>query len=725
MGRASAGRACFAVTLFVSACLLFLVQPMVAKMILPLLGGTPAVWNTCMVFFQAALLAAYAYAHAAPAWLGTRRQTLSHLGLVALPFLVLPVAVTGWEPAAGGNPIPWLLALLAVTAGLPFFVVATSAPLLQRWFAGTSDPAADDPYFLYAASNLGSMTALLAYPIFVEPALPLAVQSRLWTAGYAVLGGLIALCAALAWRQGPKGAEVRQLDATPDKTTSLNMGRRLRWAALAFVPSSLMLGVTTYLTTDVAAIPLLWVLPLVLYLLSFVVVFSRLGVFVHGVMVLLLPVMIVLLLVPALANLDMTIVAMLALQLGAFFVAAMVCHGELALTRPPVRFLTEYFLWISVGGMLGGAFNALLAPWLFDRVVEYPLFIVLVCFLRPSLGAAHAAVNTGAETKSRRRHGRAPASLLRERLGAYGTVAWALFGLWTGALMYATSYAGDPSMIRHIERNFFGVLSVRVDILGECLNLEHGTTVHGMQSLDPSQRQEPLGYYHRESPIGQLFAALTPERAKQPVGVIGLGAGTLAAYAQPEQQWVFYEIDPAVQRIAEDERYFTYLRDARARGARLRVELGDARLRLGETSDRYDLLVLDAFSSDAIPVHLVTRQALAIYLNHLEDDGVLAFHVSSRYLRIEPVLGDLAADAGLVCRFQDKTDLSMNDTNRCKLPSRWVVVARRAEALGPLASDTRWKPLQARPGRRIWTDDYSDFLSVVAWQGDRAGKVKR
>ncbi len=442
-----------------------------------------------MVFFQAALLAAYAYAHAAPAWLGTRRQTLSHLGLVALPFLVLPVAVTGWEPAAGGNPIPWLLALLAVTAGLPFFVVATSAPLLQRWFAGTSDPAADDPYFLYAASNLGSMTALLAYPIFVEPALPLAVQSRLWTAGYAVLGGLIALCAALAWRQGPKGAEVRQLDATPDKTTSLNMGRRLRWAALAFVPSSLMLGVTTYLTTDVAAIPLLWVLPLVLYLLSFVVVFSRLGVFVHGVMVLLLPVMIVLLLVPALANLDMTIVAMLALQLGAFFVAAMVCHGELALTRPPVRFLTEYFLWISVGGMLGGAFNALLALgssigwWSIHSSSSWSVSCARAWAPRTPLS------NTGAETKSRRRHGRAPASLLRERLGAYGTVAWALFGLWTGALMYATSYAGDPSMIRHIERNFFGVLSVRVDILGECLNLEHGTTVHGMQSLDPRQRK--------------------------------------------------------------------------------------------------------------------------------------------------------------------------------------------------------------------------------------------
>jgi hypothetical protein len=725
MGRAFSGRACFAVTLFASACLLFLLQPMVAKMILPLLGGTPAVWNTCMVFFQAALLAAYAYAHAAPNWLGDRRQTLLHLALVALPFLVLPVAIMGWEPAAGGNPVPWLLALLAASVGLPFFVVATSAPLLQRWFAGTNDPAAGDPYFLYAASNLGSMTALLAYPILVEPAFPLAVQSRLWTGGYALLAGLIALCAALARRQRPQCTEVSQLNATGDKAASLSMWRRLRWAPLSFVPSSLLLGVTTYLTTDVAAIPFLWVLPLVLYLLSFVVVFSRLGTLVHGAMVVLLPVMIVLLLVPALANLDLTVVAMLALHLGAFFVAAMVCHGELALTRPPARFLTEYFLWISAGGVLGGAFNALVAPWLFDRVVEYPLLITLVCFLRPHLGAAHTAFKTRAGAKTGRQRGRARVSLLGERLGAYGTVAWTLFGLWTGAVMYATSYAGDPSLIRHMERNFFGVLSVRVDTSGECLNLEHGTTVHGMQSLDPSQRQEPLGYYYRDSPIGQLFSALTPTRAKQPVGVIGLGAGTLAAYAQPEQRWVFYEINPAVERIAEDERYFTYFRDARARGARLRVELGDARLRLGETSDRYELLVLDAFSSDAIPIHLVTRQALAIYLNHLEDDGVLAFHVSSRYLRIEPVLGDLASDAGLVCLFQDKTDLSMNDTKRGKLPSRWVVMAQRTEALGPLASDARWKALQARPGRRVWTDDYSDFLSVVSWQGDGAGKLKR
>jgi hypothetical protein len=337
---------------------------MIAKMILPLLGGAPAVWNTCMVFFQAALLAAYAYAHVAPGWLGTRRQALLHLGLVALPFLVLPVAVAGWEPAAGGNPVPWLLALLAAVAGLPFFVVATSAPLLQRWFAATSDPAAGDPYFLYVASNLGSITALLAYPILVEPSFPLAVQSRLWTAGYAVLAGLIALCAVLAWRQWPtKCATVAQPNPTlANQATDLPIGRRLRWLALAFVPSSLMLGVTMYLTTDVAAIPLLWVLPLALYLLSFVLVFSRLRTLIHCAMVLLLPVMIVLLLVPALANPYLSIVAMVALHLGAFFVAAMVCHGELACTRPPVRFLTEYFLWISLGGMLGGAFNAFIAP---------------------------------------------------------------------------------------------------------------------------------------------------------------------------------------------------------------------------------------------------------------------------------------------------------------------------------------------------------------------------
>jgi SAM-dependent methyltransferase len=359
-------------------------------------------------------------------------------------------------------------------------------------------------------------------------------------------------------------------------------------------------------------------------------------------------------------------------------------------------------------------------------VVEYPLFIVLVCFLRPHWSGAQTALETEARNKPRGRRGRTRGSLLRERLSAYGTVAWALFGLWTGAVMYAASYADDPNLLRHIERNFFGVLSIRVDTFGECLNLEHGTTIHGMQSLDPSRREEPLGYYYRDGPIGQVFTALPAETVKQPVGVIGLGIGALAAYAKPGQQWTFFEIDQAVKRIAQDERYFTYLRDAVARGAAVHVELGDARLRLAETNDRYGLFVLDAFSSDAIPMHLVTREALALYLRHLEPDGVLAFHISSRYLRIEPVLGDLARDAGMVCLFQETTDLSVNDFKYGKKPSRWVVMARRAEALGSLASDDRWKALRARPGRRVWTDGYSDFLSVVAWQGERAsGRVKR
>ncbi len=368
----------YATTIFLTASLLFVVQPMFARMVLPLLGGSPAVWNTCLVFYQAALLAGYLYSHATTSWLGVRRQAALHVGLVLLPLLLLPIGIpSGWTPPAAASPIPWLLALLAVAVGLPFFVVSTTSPLLQKWFAGTGHPSAGDPYFLYAASNLGSMLGLLGYPVLLEPRLRLAEQSRLWSGGYLLLLVFTLACAVLLWRS-PVPALA---DPSRERLTGLAARRRLRWVLLALVPSSLMLSVTTFISADVEAIPLLWVIPLAIYLLTFVLVFARRPLVPHALVVRVLPIALLALVVVLVKRANQPLLLIMGLHLGAFFVAAMVCHGELARDRPPPAHLTEFYLWLSVGGVLGGVFNALVAPLVFDSVAEYPLTVVLACLL--------------------------------------------------------------------------------------------------------------------------------------------------------------------------------------------------------------------------------------------------------------------------------------------------------------------------------------------------------
>jgi spermidine synthase len=708
---------CFALTLFLSASLLFLVQPLVAKMILPLLGGAPAVWNTCMVFFQSALLAGYAYAHFVPARFSLRRQALVQGVLLIVPLALLPISIEGWVPPASSNPVLWLFTLLLVAVGLPFFVVATTAPLLQIWFAQSGHRAAHDPYFLYAASNVGSLVALLGYPLVIEPTLSLAGQRWLWAAGYVLLIACMILCASFTWRaesdsnwvvQEARASLTGDLSIAPSGSTSSAVGRfawltavltRLRWVLLAFVPSSLMLGVTTYITTDITPMPLLWVIPLALYLLTFVLVFSRLPAFVHQIFVILLPLAILSfigLCVPQ-SGLRLGMTGQILLHLAAFFITAMVCHGELARDRPPVRHLTEYYLWMSFGGVLGGLFNALAAPQMFDRIVEYPLVMALACFLRPHFGTRSVG----------------PAPLRGSRfLRAAATVCWAVFGLVAAAVFYLSSMGDDPRYVAHRERTFFGVLRIQV-VPGprRFIQMAHGTTLHGTQ--DPSRPLEPLSYYYRGGPIGRLFEEL---QGPKKIAVVGLGAGTLAAYAKTGQEWTFYEIDPAVERLAY--RYFTFLRDCRKRQVEPKIILGDARLQLAETNERYDVIVLDAFSSDAVPVHLMTREAVAIYLDHLAADGMLIFHTSSLYFRLHPILANLAGDAGLACFYRAHTQLSRAEIAEGKDASTWVAMGRNVGSLRSLVDDKRWR--QLRPSReRLWTDDYCNVLSAVSWKGLR------
>jgi hypothetical protein len=733
----------YGATIFVSATLLFLVQPMFAKMVLPLLGGAPAVWNTAMVFYQAVLLAGYAYAHAVTAWLGVRRQVVLHLLVLLVPLAVLPIGVPrGWTPPAHDNPIPWLLALMLVAVGLPFFVVSTSTPLLQKWFAASGHGASADPYFLYAASNLGSMLALLSYPVVVEPRLELGTQATLWAAGYAGLLVLAAACGALVWRATakmppePTAVEAGDPAAVAGPRDAPTAARRLRWVLLSFAPSSLMLGVTTYLSTDIAAIPLLWVIPLAIYLATFIVVFARRPLVPHRLAVDLLPMVMLPLVLVLASRATGPLALVLPVHPLALLVVALVCHGELARDRPSTRHLTEFYLWMSVGGVLGGIFAALVAPVVFTGVVEYPITLVLACLLvrRPGAPASTplqrgldlglpigvgllavaliALVQSGDPDAARAYMGMV--------FGLLVLIAFAFarrpvrFALAIAAILLAAStYRGGEGRLLYAERSFFGVNRVTLDDSARFHQLLHGTTLHGLQSVDPARRLEPLAYFYPTGPLGQVFAAYGGTSVTQSVGVVGLGAGAIGCHGRPGEQWTFYEIDPVVERIARDARFFTFLRDCAPHPG---VVLGDARLSLvAAAPGQFGLLILDAYSSDAPPLHLITREALRLYLAKLAPGGILVFNISNRNMDFEPVLANLARDAGLVAIVQDDAVIGEDEYDRGKRPSEWVVMARQPAALARLLRDPRWRPARPDPEAAVWTDSYTALLQTFRW----------
>jgi hypothetical protein len=719
----------FALALTLSSALLFVIEPMLGKLLLPALGAAPAVWTTCMLFFQAALLVGYAYAHAAAAWLGPRRQAAVHVAALGIAAATLPVTIdVSGATANESGPVTWLLRALAGSAGLPFLLVAATAPALQVWFAALGARGSEDPYFLFAASNFGSLAGLLAYPLLVEPTWTLGEQSRLWSLAYGFLIGVVAACAFLLWNArrsppapGNQGAGVEDVDAS----------RRARWVALSFAPSSLMLGATTYLATDLAAMPLLWVVPLALYLLTLVLAFSRRqplrALFAsRAVCLVSLP-----LSVAVLTDASSPAAVLLPLHLLALFLGAGSCHAALAADRPSTARLTEYYLWISLGGVLGGLCNAVLAPLVFRSVTEYPLAIVLVCLLgrggrRPRFGwrdigaaAGLAALLISASLGAR---ALGAATSRGAQLGVYLVPALLCYSFVERPVRFALGLAAivlaglavplSPSVPIHAERNFFGVLRVTHDRAERFHVLVHGDTIHGRQSLDPEDRLEPMSYYHRRGPLGEVFAALDGSSSPVRVAAVGLGAGVMASYARPGDHWTFYEIDPAMIAIARDERYFTFLRDCRSTAPAILA--GDARVRLREAPARaYDLIVLDAFSSDSIPVHLVTREAIALYLEKLAPGGRIAFHVSHRLLDLRRVLGALAADRALVARVRE--DPPGEALARGQDSSRWIVMARGEADLGAIGTDSRWKPLPITSAARLWTDDFSNVLGAVDW----------
>ncbi len=754
----------FGVALFLGAMLLFLLEPLFGRLVLPRLGGAPSVWNTCLVFFQITLLAGYLYAWASARFLAPRTQVWVHGGLVIVALAVLPVRIVPeWAPSAGAGPVLWLLGVMTVSIGLPFLVVSTTAPILQHWFSRTDHPDAADPYFLYQASNLGSMAGLIAYPLLLEPWFGLRAQGMVWSAGYVLFGGLLAACGLALKRRGrthgaaavaqapgrvssPASAGGRPARHRPDADGRRAAPDTLRqpdvvgwrqiawWITLAAIPSSLLLGVTTVLSTDVAVVPLLWVAPLLIYLATFVVAFARrpvvpLGLANAAFPMLVLPVVIVLI-----VRTVEPVWLVLPLHLLAFAVMALVCHSRLAAERPHADHLTLFYLCLSIGGALGGLFNALAAPLLFKVPLEYPIALVAASLVKPyrqtrpdrahmirpdilwpvALGIAAVALTFAA-----RRLG--PAFARFELLFTLGVPAFVCFvfaprpvrfGLGVAAIFLASlARPSEFGAVLDVERSFFGVHRVYNDVPNGLRLLFHGSTMHGVQSLDPARARTPLAYYTREGPIGQVFAGFKGGRPRS-VAVVGLGAGALAAYAGDGQHWTFFEIDPAVVSLARDAGYFSYLKDA---PARMDVVLGDARTSLATLDRTYDLIVLDAFSSDAVPVHLLTREAIGLYLSRLEPGGLLAFHVSNRYLRLRQLFVALSRDAGLAHLKQIDTNREPTGTWSGRLPSDWILLARSREDFAALALDDRWTPLTDQPVR-VWTDDYSNVLALFRWR---------
>ena len=736
--------ALFSITIFLSATLLFLIQPMFGKMILPLLGSTPNVWNTCMVFFQAVLLLGYIYAHASTTILGVKKQAIFHSILLLIPLIVLPIIISGnVVPPTDRNPVPWLLTLMLTSVGLPFFVVSASAPMLQKWFSQTQHKSSSDPYFLYVESNLGSIIALLGYPFLIEPNFRLIEQSGLWKIGYMLLITFTIGCAIVLWKS-PNLIAVSEPEkkSTNDALLIPSMKQKILWILLAMAPSSLMLSVTTYISTDIASAPLLWVIPLTIYLLSFVIVFSKKPIFSHELMVRIMPIMVLPVMIYILSEQSKAIWLTMLLHLLTLFTASMVCHGELARTRPQAKYLTEFYLWISFGGFLGGLFNALIAPAIFKTVLEYPIALILACLLRPNLslkkttskdklldfalpialGILVAVFCLGFHTFDMKPDWLS--NLLTFGIPAILCYMFATrpirFGLGIAIVIMVISLCiNSKANVLYTARSFFAVHRVILDSEAKyseekCHYLVHGRILHGAQSVNPENRDKPLTYFFPTGPIGQIFTSFANDKSKIKVAVVGLGAGTLVSYSKPWQEWTLYEIDPVVAEIASNEKYFTFLKDAKAK---YKIILGDGRLSIKKAPNNYfDFIILDAFSSDSIPTHLVTKQATELYLQKLNKGGILAFQITNNYLDLKPVLGSLALGTGLTGFFQNDYNILEEEKRLGKKPSTWVVLARDKKDFGKIVDNGRWQSLNGLATRKIWTDDFSNILSVFKWK---------
>lgn len=723
----------FAGTLFISATLMFVLQPLFGKILLPLLGGSPAVWNTCMVFYQMILFLGYLYAHSISVKFSLYRQLQIHSVVLLFSLIALPIALPeGAIPPTDSDPTLWLVWTLLIAIGLPFFIVSTTSPLLQKWFSDMGHQTSKDPYYLYAASNAGSMLALLSYPFLLEPNIGLLAQKNYWSIAYTLLCLLIIGCAITLWR-----IQKNQLiDKAPviDDTEELSIGTRLHWLALAFVPSSLLLGLTNFISTDIASVPLLWIIPLTLYLLTFILVFSKWADKIHPYMVSLQPIV----LLPFIAYAFVDPAALpywlnLILHLVAFFLAVMVCHGELAKNRPHTKHLTLFYLTLSFAGMLGGMFNTFIAPFIFNAVYEYPIMIIAALLLRPGhnsqkltlqirlpflLFCLGLSVYLLTENLSHSLIYSATNALILLTGLSYATRSYPVnLALLIGVIIFFT--LGIRVLISNTlyqERSFFGVSSVRENVMLDDNNrpekyheLFHGTTQHGAQRLAKHLQTTPLTYYSRPGPMGQLFKVFDKSSQDWDIGVVGLGAGALLCYAKKQQHWTVYEIDPLVIEIAKNPKYFSYLKQCSPYST---FKVGDARRSLATEKDqKFDLLIMDAFSSDSVPIHLLTQEAIKLYFTKLKANGILAFHITNRHLALKKVISNHLSQlklAGLIQEFKPQKQMFLVSA------TDWVVMAKKAETLSPLRQSRlgNWQKLPLYFDIKPWTDDFSNIIGI-------------
>jgi hypothetical protein len=726
----------YAAAIFLSAALLFAVQPMFTKMVIPKLGGSPSVWSVAMVFFQAMLLAGYAYAHALTSYLPGKRSVVVHLVVMAAALFFLPLGIAPWwgRPPADATAALWLLGLFTVSIGLPFFALSANGPLLQAWFARTDHPAAANPYFLYAASNIGSFLALISYPFLVEPFSRLGQQTVVWTALFVVLIALIAWCGILMLRAPSARAAPARDVAGPSPTTWRDAAI---WVVLAAVPSALLISVTSHISTDIAAAPFMWVIPLALYLLTFVIVFSTRPVLPHSWMVAIEPVFIVALVGVMVFEIRKYPLWILVLNVAAFFIITLVCHGELSRRRPAAKYLTGFYMWMSTGGVIGGIFAGLIAPNIFTWVLEYPALIVLAILCRPGLvmptdtktrllwlGAA-AIVAVAAYPGLTARYV-TDENVFNWTIGAMLVIAGLVSreplpfaAVIAVAFIIGHAYKPDAEQ-RETMRSFFGVHKITETTDGQYRVFLHGTTIHGAERLRDDQGQPitdkpPLiTYYHSNSPMGVAVKAVRARVAGPiKVAVVGLGTGTFACHAEPADSFTFYEIDARVQKMARDPNYFSYIAKCKPD---VPIVLGDARLTLAEAKDKYDLIVLDAFTSDAIPIHLMTREAMAIYVNALAPHGIVLMHVSNRHMELATVVAGIAHANGLVSRVNNRGSRGDEDDAKYVFTSTVVISAREEADFGVLLEDPDWSVVEPPAGQRIWTDDYSNVIGAVIRQ---------
>lgn len=745
-GWTGAGRASqlalpvYTLTIFLSAFLLFGVQPMFTKMVMPVLGGTPAVWSVAMVFFQSVLLAGYAYAHGLTRWLDARAAAVVHLALMVVVLIAgLPIAFgQGWGTPPEHGQALWLIGVFTVSVGLPFFAVSANGPLLQAWFARTGHPHANDPYFLYGASNIGSLLALLSYPLVIEQTLPLAGQSALWSAGFGALLVSIA-AAALFLRADASRVTARNVAASADSAAPVTLGDRLGWIGLSLVPSALLVATTTHVTNEVAAVPLMWVAPLALYLVTFSVAFREGGERLHAVLRRAQPALLAAIIASLPFIRSVPFYALLALNLAFFTVSVILCHRELYARRPGVAHLTQFYFFMSLGGVIGGALASLAAPLVFEGLLEFPLLVVAVLLCRADVrgwlakanplwafaglaaamvpflladrgllnqdsfpGQAVITVFIVAVVLTVFSHAR-PARLLTAAVTAMAV-----------AVMVAT-----PAQMTMRTRSFFAVHSIFETPNGQGRFLQHGNVLHGAERVADAAgspltaRPEPASYFHFGGAYHQAIEqARTVQGGKLgKVAVVGLGMGSLACHAQAGETWDFFEIDPEVVRIARDRRVFRSFSECTP-GARTIV--GDGRLTLADEPGGYDLIMLDAFSSSSPPVHLITKEAVAMYASKLAPGGMLIFNISNRNMVLSHVVAASARDAGLTTwHRKDDPETTGDFMATLKAPVEVAVVARRPADVGSIAQDPEWTRTRVPADFRTWTDDFSNILDPL------------